>query len=325
MSERILLQLRDIRLHFPRRRRWPFAPRPPAVQALRGVDLDIREGEILAVVGESGSGKSTLGRILVRAAVPSGGTLRLPDAPSGRTLEHAVQMVFQDPLGSLNPRLRIGTSVAEPLRIRGTPRGPALRERVAECLALVGLDPAMASRRPQEFSGGQRQRICIARAIAAEPRLIVADEALSALDPSLRDRMVDLFLDLRRRLALTYVFISHDLAVVRRMADRVAVMYLGQIVELGPASALYASPRHPYTRALLVAAPVADPRAERARIRSFLPGEPPSPIHPPQGCAFHPRCPRAVARCAEEMPALGPVGEDHQAACHLPYMPSNSC
>jgi peptide/nickel transport system ATP-binding protein len=299
--------------------------RRPAVQALRGVDLDIRRGEVLAIVGESGSGKSTLARALVRAINASSGTvtfdgtdITLLRGAALRRIRRHFQVVAQDPFGSLNPQHTIGAAIAEPLIVHGLARGAALQARIAECLTLVGLDPGVATRRPHEFSGGQRQRICIARAIAAQPQLIVADEALSALDPSLRDRILDLFQDLKERLGLTYLFISHDLDVVRRIADRVAVMYLGRIVEIGPAAEVCSRPRHPYTQALMAAVPVADPAGERARTYTRLPGEPPSPARPPAGCAFHPRCARAVARCRVESPALTDHAGGHPVACHLP-------
>jgi len=301
---------------------WASGRRP--VQALRGVDLDVLTGEVLALVGESGSGKSTLARVMVRAITASTGSVAFQgtdithlQGEALRDIRRHFQVVFQDPFGSLNPRHSIGAAIAEPLIVHRIARGAALRERVAECLSMVGLDPTLAGRRPHEFSGGQRQRICIARAIACQPRLVVADEALSALDPSLRDRMLDLFQDLRDRFALTYLFISHDLGVVRRISDRVAVMYLGRVVEIGATGEVYGRPRHPYTQALMAAVPVPDPVAERGRRYVSLPGEPPSPANPPAGCAFHPRCARAIDRCRIEAPQLRPASPTHQVACHL--------
>jgi oligopeptide/dipeptide ABC transporter ATP-binding protein len=323
-SPTALLAARGITVTYHRRRLLPLRERERPVQALRSVDLDILAGETLALVGESGSGKSTLARVLVRTISPSSGTVAfrgsditsLGGSPL-RTLRRHFQMVFQDPFSSLNPRLSVGSAIAEPLIVHGLARGPALRERVGECLKMVGLDASVAVRRPHEFSGGQRQRICIARAIACQPDFIVADEALSALDTSLQGQIIDLFQDLKERFALTYLFISHDLSVVRQISDRVAVMYLGQVVELAPTAELYSSPRHPYTQALLAAVPVPDPVLERGRVYTPLRGEPPSPANPPSGCPFHTRCPRAIERCRSEPPALREVAPGRLAACHL--------
>ena len=319
-----LLAARGITVTYHRRRLLPLGERERPVQALRSVDLDIHTGETLALVGESGSGKSTLARVLVRTISPSSGTVAFRGSDitgigggALRTLRRHFQMVFQDPFSSLNPRLSVGSAIAEPLIVHGLARGPALRERVGECLAMVGLDASVAARRPHEFSGGQRQRICIARAIACQPDFIVADEALSALDTSLQGQIIDLFQDLKERFALTYLFISHDLSVVRQISDRVAVMYLGQVVELAPTAQLYASPKHPYTQALLAAVPVPDPVLERARVYTPLRGEPPSPANPPPGCPFHTRCPRAIERCRAEPPTLREVAPGRLAACHL--------
>ena len=297
-----------------------------AVQALRGVDLDIYAGETFALVGESGSGKSTLARTLVRSIRPSSGNLvfRGSDitALSGRALRalrRHLQIIFQDPFGALNPRLSVGAAIAEPLIVHGLARGRELRARVAECLALVGLDSSLANRRPHAFSGGQRQRICIARALACQPEFIAADEVFSALDLSLRGQMLDLFRQLKERLSLTYVFISHDLGVVRQISDRVAVMYLGRLVELAPTSEVYIHPMHPYTRALLAAVPIPDPAIERSRHYTPLLGEPPSPANPPLGCAFHTRCPRAEERCRTETPDFRELTPGHWVACHRPH------
>ena len=320
-----LVSARGITVTYRRPSLLPLGAKRAPVQALRGVDLDIQSGEVLALVGESGSGKSTLARVLVRGIAASAGTIAFQGADithlAGeelRAIRRHFQVVFQDPFGSLNPRLSIGAAIAEPLIVHGIARGAALRARVAECLAMVGLDPSLANLRPHEFSGGQRQRICIARAIACQPQLIVADEALSALDPSLRDRMIDLFQDLKERFALTYLFISHDLGVVERIADRVAVMYLGRVVEIGATKDIFAHPRHPYTQALMAAVPVPDPIAERQRRFAPLPGEPPSPAKPPAGCAFHPRCARAIDRCRTQAPLLAPAAGTHPVACHIP-------
>ena len=296
------------------------------VQALRGVDLDVRTNETLALVGESGSGKSTLARALVRILQPSSGQLLYKGSDittaSGRplrALRRHLQIIFQDPFGSLNPRLSVGASIAEPLIVHNLARGAELRSRVAECLGLVGLEASMAERRPHEFSGGQRQRICIARALACRPEFIAADEVLASLDLSLRKQMLELFRRLKEQLALTYVFISHDLGVVRQFADRVAVMYLGRIVELAPTADLFAHAKHPYTHALLAAVPIADPIIERSRHYAALPGQPPSPANPPPGCAFHLRCPRAVEQCRVEIPVLRELSPGHCVACHRPY------
>jgi len=319
-----LVAARGITVTYHRRRLLPLRERERPVQALRSVDLDILAGETLALVGESGSGKSTLARVLMRTITPSSGTVAFRGSDitgigggALRTLRRHFQMVFQDPFSSLNPRLSVGAAIAEPLIVHGLARGSALRERVGECLEMVGLDSSVAGRRPHEFSGGQRQRICIARAIACQPDFIVADEALSALDTSLQGQIIDLFQDLKERFALTYLFISHDLSAVRQISDRVAVMYLGQVVELAPTAELYSSPRHPYTQALLAAVPVPDPVLERARVYTPLRGEPPSPANPPPGCPFHTRCPRAIERCRSEPPALREVAPGRLAACHL--------
>jgi oligopeptide/dipeptide ABC transporter ATP-binding protein len=320
-----LVSARGIRVTYQHKSLQWVGPKRQPLQALRGVDLDIMNGEVLALVGESGSGKSTLARVLVRAIEASAGTVAFQgtdithlDGEALRGIRRHFQVVFQDPFGSLNPRLSIGAAIAEPLIVHKIATGEALRKRVAECLAMVGLEPSLASLRPHEFSGGQRQRICIARAIACKPQLIVADEALSALDPSLRDRMIDLFQDLKDRFALTYLFISHDLGVVQRISDRVAVMYLGRVVEIGSTKEIYRHPRHPYTQALMAAVPVPDPVAERRRRYASLPGEPPSPANPPPGCPFHPRCARAINRCRTEAPLLTEAAVTHQVACHLP-------
>jgi len=320
-----LLSARAVTVTF-HKRGMPLIRQPArSVHALRGVDLEILTGETLALVGESGSGKSTLARVLLRTIEASSGAIvfrgtdmtHLEGEPL-RAMRRHFQMVFQDPYSSLNPRLSVGSAIAEPLLVHRLATGATVRERVAQCLSMVGLDPAVASRRPHEFSGGQRQRICIARAIACRPDFIVADEALSALDTSLQGQIIDLFRELRERFALTYLFISHDLSVVRRISDRVAVMYLGKIVELGPTPQLYATPRHPYTGALLAAVPIPDPVLEKARHPTPLRGEPPSPANPPAGCAFHTRCPKALERCRLEVPQLREITPGHLAACHLP-------
>jgi peptide/nickel transport system ATP-binding protein len=292
------------------------------VQAVRGVDLELRSGRCLALVGESGCGKSTLARLLVRLEEPTSGTITMGGADLSalpgeelRKLRRHIQMVFQDPYSSLNPRLSVGEIVGEPLVVH---RVPARAARIAQLLTSVGLDPAARVRFPGEFSGGQRQRIGIARALALEPRVLVLDEPVSALDVSVQASIINLLRDLQHDGNVAYLFIAHDLAVVRQVADDVAVMYLGSIVEQGPADLVYSRPAHPYTTALLSAVPVPDPAQERRRTRILLQGEVPSPADPPSGCCFRTRCWKADARCAEERPQLKQLGAGHLVACHHP-------
>jgi oligopeptide/dipeptide ABC transporter ATP-binding protein len=297
----------------------------PRVLGLRAIDLTVATGETLGLVGESGSGKSTLARSLLRLNRASAGSIwfqgrditSLRGTPL-RALRRQLQMIFQDPFSSLNPRLSIGRAIAESLIIHDLARGTEIQERVAASLAMVGLTANLASRMPHEFSGGQRQRICIARALCCRPQFIACDEVLSALDVSLQGQMLDLLARLKSQLGLTYLFISHDLRVVQRISDRVAVMYLGRIVELAATAELYAHPAHPYTEALLAAIPTPDPIVERARRFVALPGELPSPAHPPAGCAFHERCPKASARCRTELPPLADIAPGHKVACFHP-------
>ena len=292
------------------------------VHAVTDVDLVLVPGETLGLVGESGCGKSTLGRLLLRLIEPTAGdvqfegrSLRELSGRELRTLRRSMQIVFQDPYGSLNPRMRVEAIVGEGLLIHRIGNRHERRAKVAELLELVGLSPEAAGRYPHEFSGGQRQRIGIARALAVGPRFVVADEAVSALDVSIQAQILNLLQDLRQRLALTLLFISHDLRVVEHLADRVAIMYLGRIVEQGARATVYGAPRHPYTRALLSAVPVADPTHKAER--QHLAGEPPSPVSPPSGCAFHPRCPFATEQCRREVPVLVSGRDGHAVACHV--------
>jgi len=299
-----------------------FARPGPPVRAVDGVSFEIARGETLGLVGESGCGKSTVGRTILRLQEPTSGSATFDGADvfalgrvELRQLRRRMQIVFQDPYGSLNPRMRIGDAVAEGIEIHRLAPRPEIPRRVAALLEEVGLDPGYARRYPHEFSGGQRQRIGIARALAVEPAFVVCDEPVSALDVSVQAQVLNLLVDLQRHRGLSYLFIAHDLAVVRQVAHRVAVMYLGRIVETGPTEALLGNPRHPYTVALLSAAPEPDPAGQKRRI--VLPGDPPSPAAPPPGCPFHPRCfhPGKSERCRTELPLLRPVGGT-QVACH---------
>ncbi len=318
-----LLQVRGVVKHYPVRRGL-FGGSRDVVQAMDGVDLDVPAGQTLGLVGESGSGKTTLARCILRLVEPTRGSVRFDGVeiltlPSRqmRALRQDLQVVFQDPYSSLNPRMRVGEIVGEPLLVHRLAKNRSEREqRVAELLETVGLDPSVMRRYPHEFSGGQRQRIGIARALSVKPRLIVADEPVSALDVSVQAQVVNLFLELQERFGLSYLFISHDLRVIRHVSRRVAVMYLGRIVEEAEADELFQDPRHPYTRALLSAIPVPDPTSGRRRI--VLSGDVPSPIHPPPGCRFHPRCPEVFEPCAEQEPPLGDLAPGRKVACFLP-------
>ena len=332
-----LVAIKNLKKHFPVKVAWPSDGKATGMQvvwraltrmnaqvkAVDGVSFDIIEGETLGLVGESGCGKSTLGRTLLRLLDPSDGTIMFDGKEITRATQKALrpirrkmQMIFQDPYASLNPRMTVGATLREPIDIFKLARSARERsERVAELLEKVGLPKDSVGRYPHEFSGGQRQRIGVARALAVEPKFIVCDEPISALDVSIQAQIVNLLQDLQKAENLTYLFISHDLKIVQHICDRVAVMYLGRVVELADAAVLYKDARHPYTQALLSAVPMLDPKARRKRI--ILEGDVPSPIDPPSGCRFHPRCPHAFAPCAVRTPTLTEVEAERWVACHL--------
>ena len=325
-----LLQAEHAQLYFPVKSGDLLGRTIGAVHAVDDVSLSLAEGQTLGIVGESGCGKSTLARCLVRLLEPTDGTLRFRGADIthlGRkglqSFRREVQFVFQDPVSSLNPRKRVGQIVSTPMRLNGMSRDAA-SSRVRELLERVGLNPEHVNRFPHEFSGGQRQRIGIARALANDPRLIVLDEPVSALDVSIQAQVINLLDDLQDDFGLSYVFIAHGLSVVRHFSDQIAVMYLGKFVEVSPAAELYSKPIHPYTEALLSAMPIPDPRENRTRERRVIGGEPPNPISPPSGCRFHTRCPLATGVCKEVEPPLVEYAGGHLAACHHPLNVSSA-
>ncbi len=317
-----LLEVRDLRVHFPVKPGLLSRPQG-VVKAVDGVSFSIAPAETLGLVGESGCGKTTLGRAIVKLIEPTSGSVRLDGAEIAalkgrglRAMRRKMQMIFQDPYNSLDPRMTVGEIIGEALDIHDlAPQRGERQKRIEALLLAVGLDKAHAERYPHEFSGGQRQRIGIARALAVEPRLIVCDEPVSALDVSVQAQIINLLQDLQRDRGVAYLFVAHDVAVVEHISHRILVMYLGKVVELGAAPGVVCSPQHPYTQALISAVPQIEPGTARARI--VLNGEMPSPLHPPSGCPFHPRCPRAEARCAAEVPAWREVKPNHWASCHF--------
>ena len=323
--DELLLEARNLKMHFPIKAGM-LQRTVGHVKAVDGVDLSVRRGETLGLVGESGCGKSTLARLILRLLEPTEGEVIFEgedilgyDRKRMLGVRRNMQIVFQDPYASLNPRMTVGNIVSEPLKTHDV--GGDRKKRVQELLEVVGLNPEHYNRYPHEFSGGQRQRIGVARAIALNPRLIICDEPVSALDVSIQAQVINLLQDLQKEFDLTYIFIAHDLSVVKHISDRVAVMYLGKIVEVADRPTLYGEPRHPYTASLLSAIPVPDPQKERERQRVVLSGDVPSPANPPSGCHFHTRCPRAQDYCAEHEPGLEPQEkEDHRAACFFPVL-----
>src|SRR6266516_1784183 len=327
-DEDILLRVENLFKYFPIKSGNPLLRTRDFVHAVDGVSLEIRKGETLGLVGETGCGKSTLARCVARLyditsgrVIFDGQDISTWSARRMRPLRREIQMIFQDPYGSLNPRRRVGSIIGDPFAIHNIASGAERKRKVQELMALVGLNPEHYNRFPAEFSGGQRQRIGVARALALRPKLVICDEPVSALDVSIQAQIINLLADLQNDFGLTYIFIAHDLSVVRHVSDRIAVMYLGQISELAPVDELWDHPRHPYTNALLSAVPVPDPDASERRERILLVGDVPSPISPPSGCRFHPRCPKAAQVCVDSEPELVPRlgdGEAHVASCHLP-------
>lgn len=322
MAAEPLLEVKNLIKHFPITRGIIIAKKVGAVQAVDGISFHIDNGETLGLVGESGCGKSTTGRLILRLIEATSGEIHFagrnildlkPDQM--RELRRDMQIIFQDPYASLNPRMTVGDIVGEPMEIHGIAKGAEKEKRVRELLSVVGLASHHARRYPHEFSGGQRQRIGVARALAVNPKIIVCDEPVSALDVSIQAQVINLLQDLQKEFGLTYLFIAHDLSVVKHISNRVAVMYLGKLVELAKKDTLYETPLHPYTKALLSAIPIPDPTLQRERI--ILEGDVPSPINPPAGCRFHTRCPYVMDICKQEDPAYVDVGDKHFVACHL--------
>ncbi|MSQ27289.1 MAG: ATP-binding cassette domain-containing protein [Dehalococcoidia bacterium] len=332
-EERILLDVKELSMYFPVTKGVIFERKVADIKAVDHISFYIRKGETLGLVGESGCGKTTAGRSILQLYKPTTGSVTFWDDDRGeyvdlvtlkgeamRKMRRKIQIIFQDPYGSLNPRMSCGAIVGEPLKIHNLAKGKEYQERVEELLTIVGLHPYFASRYPHEFSGGQRQRIGIARALASNPQFIVCDEPISALDVSIQAQIINLLEELQGRFGLTYLFIAHDLAVVRHISDRIAVMYLGRLAEIANREELYENPLHPYTKALLSAVPIPDPVIEATRERIILQGDVPSPMNPPSGCVFHTRCPIAIDECKVTIPALRNLGgegiNEHWVACH---------
>lgn len=323
MSEPIL-SVKNLKVHFPIKTGLPLLSKTHLVKAVDDVSFDLYKGETLGLVGESGCGKSTLGRAILQLIKPTGGKVLFEgheltnhSQEQMRKARQYMQMIFQDPFSSLNPRMTIEDIVAEPLRTFNIVQGLDLRKKVQELLRRVGMDPRYIRRYPHEFSGGQCQRIGIARALALNPKIIIADEPISALDVSIQAQILNLMEELQKELGLTYIFIAHDLAAVHHISDRIAVMYLGKVVELSDAETIIRAPKHPYTKALIQAVPVPNPAIEKKRMHVGLKGDVPSPINPPSGCTFHTRCPVAIDRCKTEIPELRDLTSTHKASCHL--------
>ena len=323
MSE-VLLEIENLRMHFPMYKGALIRKEVNRVRAVDGLNFKIMKGETLGLVGESGCGKSTTGRAIIQLYRPTEGSVKLRGKDLTKLshselhpLRRDLQMIFQDPYSSLNPRMTVGDIIAEPIKVHQLESGEAIHRRVQELMEIVGLDPRFVRRYPHEFSGGQRQRIGIARALASKPSFIVCDEPISALDVSIQAQVINLLEDLQNEFGLTYLFIAHDLAAVRQISTRIAVMYLGKMVELTSGEELYRRPMHPYTQALISAVPIPDPEVERDRERIVLTGDVPSPLKPPSGCVFHTRCPFAFEKCKKDVPEFKEAEEGHFVACHL--------